>query len=339
MKLGARLLAAAAWTASLLAAPAMAAGPLVGLITKTDANPFFVKIEEAAREKAGALGLELRAFAGRYDGDSGPQIEAIQRLVAAGAKGILITPSDPASLAGAVAMARAAGVLVVALDTPFDSVDAVDATFATDNFKAGEWIGQWARATLGAAASRARIAMLDLSDAQVTVNVARNQGFLKGFGIDIRDPGKMYDEDDARIVGAGASLGTEEGGRAAMEALLRRAPSVDVVYTINEPAAAGVHAALKAAGRAGDVLIVSVDGGCAGVRNVAAGAIGATAMQYPVRMAVRGLDAVAAFARTGKRPEKPAGRDFHDTGVALVTDRPVPGIPSISVERGLRECW
>ena len=40
--------------------------------------------------------------------------------------------------------ARDAGILVIALDTPLDPIDAADATFATDNFKAGELIGQWA---------------------------------------------------------------------------------------------------------------------------------------------------------------------------------------------------
>ncbi len=339
MKPGAWLLAAAGLTLSLFASPGMAADPIVGLITKTDTNPFFVKMKEAARQKAGELGVELRTFAGRYDGDTEPQIHAVGRLVTAGAKGILITPSDPAALAAAVRKARAAGVLVIALDTPFDSAEAVDATFATDNFRAGELIGAWARASMGASAESARIVTLDLSTAQVTVEVLRNQGFLKGFGIDIEDPGKIYDEDDPRIVGADAALGTEAGGRAAMERLLRKIPGVDVVYTVNEPVAVGAHAALKASGREQDVVIVSVDGGCPGVRKVAAGVIGATAMQYPVRMASLGMAAAASFARTGKKPRKRGVPDFHDTGVVLVTERPVSGIPSISARQGLKECW
>ena len=317
----------------------MAGDRIVGLITKTDSNPFFVTMKQAARRKAGKLGLELRTYAGQYDGDSKAQVEALESLLAAGANGVLITPSDPAALAGAVRRAREAGVVVIALDTPFDPADSVDATFATDNFRAGELIGMWARTRLGEAARSARIATLDLSAAQVTVDVLRNQGFLKGFGIDIRDRGKMHDEDDARIVGSGATLGTEAGGRAAMEVLMRKEPGIDVVYAVNEPAATGAHAALMALGLENDVLIVSIDGGCAGVRHVAAGAIGATAMQYPLRMASLGMEAVVEFYRTGRRPEKPPGPGFHDTGVTLVTDQPVPGVPSISTERGLKECW
>jgi fructose transport system substrate-binding protein len=74
---------------------------------------------------------------------------------------------------------------VIALDTPFEPIDAADATFATDNFRAGELIGQWAAATLGDTAA-AKIAMLDLNEAGDQVDYLRNQGFLTGFGIDVK---------------------------------------------------------------------------------------------------------------------------------------------------------
>ena len=339
MNLVNRLFAALALSCALSASPALAADPVVGLIVKTDANPFFATMKRAAIEKARALGVELRTWSGAYDGDTETQIGAIEALVDAGAKGILIAPSDPGALAEAVARAREAGLMVVALDTPFDTPESVDATFATDNFRAGELIGMWARARLGESTMRARIATLDGFEAPITVDVLRNQGFLSGFGVDIRDPGRKYDEDDPRIVGSGATGGTEEGGRAAMDALLRAHPGIGVVYAINEPAAAGAHAALRALGMEKDVTIVTVDGGCRGVRDVAAGAIGATAMQYPVRMAALGLEAVVAFLRTDRKPENTPGLDFHDTGVTLVTDAPVPGIPSISSEQALKACW
>lgn len=312
---------------------------LVGLVTKTDTNPFFVTMQEAARRKAAEVGVALRTFAGAYDGDTTAQVKALDSLVAAGAHGILLTPSDPAALAAAVTAARQAGVIVLALDTPFEPGDTVDATFATDNFKAGELIGRWARSRMGAAAQTAKIATLDLSAAHITVDVLRNQGFLTGFGIDIKDPARMYDEDDARLVGHGSTGGTEAGGRAAMETLWQKDPGINLVYTINEPVAAGAYQALKAFGVEEQVLIVSIDGGCPGVRQVAAGVIGATAMQYPVRMAVLGVEAVVAFVQTGQKPAPTPGLDFYDTGVTLVTDQPVPGLPSFSAAAGLKECW
>jgi fructose transport system substrate-binding protein len=337
-KLSGFLAAATLAACSLAAGPASAADIIVGLITKTNTNPFFVKMREGAEAKAKELGVQLRTYAGKYDGDNAAQLEAIESLVAAGAKGILITPSDPAGLSDTIKQARKAGVLVIALDTPFDPVDSADATFATDNFLAGELIGKWAAATMGDTA-KAKIATLDLSTSQITVDVLRNQGFLKGFGIDVKNVKKMYDEDDKRIVGHDITQGAEEGGRKGMESLLQKSPDINLIHTINEPAAAGAYEALKASGKDKGVLIVSVDGGCPGVKNVKAGVIGATSMQFPLLMASLGVEAVAKFAKTGEKPKPSEGLDFYNTGVELVTDKPVAGLKSITSDEALKKCW
>lgn len=322
-------------------APASAASHAVGacLITKTDTNPFFVKMKEGAEAKAGELGIELKSFAGKVDGDHETQVAAIETCIADGAKGILLTASDTSSIVPAVKQARDAGLLVIALDTPLEPIDSADATFATDNFLAGELIGKWAAATLGEEAANAKIGMLDLAVSQPSVGVLRDQGFLQGFGIDLGDPNKWGDETDSRIVGNDVTAGNEEGGRKAMENLLAKDPEINVVYTINEPAAAGAYEALKAIGREGDVLIVSVDGGCPGVQNIADGVIGATSQQYPLLMASLGIEAIAAWAKDGTKPETTPGKDFFDTGVALVTDKPADGVESIDVKEGMDKCW
>ncbi|MEO9576261.1 MAG: sugar ABC transporter substrate-binding protein [Tateyamaria sp.] len=309
------------------------------LITKTDTNPFFVKMREGATAKAEELGITLNSYAGKVDGDHETQVQAIETCIANGAKGILLTASDTSSITPVVQQARDAGLLVIALDTPLEPIDAADMTFATDNFLAGELIGAWAAATLGDAAADAKIGMLDLAISQPTVGVLRDQGFLTGFGIDVKDPNKWGDEDDARIVGNDVTSGNEEGGRRAMENLLAKDPSINVVYTINEPAAAGAYEALKAIGRENDVLIVSVDGGCPGVQNVADGVIGATSQQYPLLMASLGIEAIAQWAKDGTKPAATEGKAFFDTGVSLVTDKPADGVDSISVAEGTDRCW
>ena len=309
------------------------------LITKTDTNPFFVKMKEGAEAKAKELGVELKAYAGRIDGDHEGQVAAVESCIADGAKGILITASDTKAIVDSLAAAREAGLLVIALDTPLDPIDAADATFATDNFKAGELIGQWAKATMGEGAASAKIAMLDLGISQPSVDVLRDQGFLQGFGIDLGDPAKWGDETDPRIIGHEVTSGNEEGGLKAMETLLAKDPDINMVYTINEPSAAGAYEALKAVGREKDVLIVSVDGGCPGVANVKDGVIGATSQQYPLDMASRGIEAIAAFAKDGTKPVPTEGKDFVDTGVALVTDKPVEGVQSIDSAKGAELCW
>ena len=321
------------------AAPAWADGIIVGLITKTDNNPFFVKMREGASGKAKELGVTLQTFAGKYDGDNDTQVAAIESLISAGAKGILITPSDTKAIVPAVKKAREAGLLVIALDTPLDPIEAADATFATDNFQAGVLIGEWAAKTLGDKAKSAHVAFVDALEFQPTVDMLRDTGFMTGFGIKVADPAHYGKETDKRIVGHQWGQGAEEGGRTGMENLLQKDPDINVVYTINEPTAAGAYEALKAVGREHDVLMVSVDGGCPGVKNVQAGVIGATSQQYPLLMAAMGVQAVANYAKTGAKPQPSPGLKFFNTGVNLVTDHPVPGVPSISTAEGLKKCW
>ncbi len=196
-----------------------------------------------------------------------------------------------------------------------------------------------AQTRMGDAAADAKIGLLNINISQPTVGVLRNQGFLEGFGVELGDPSKWGDETDPRIVAHDVTEGSEEGGRKGMENLLAADSEINLVYTINEPAAAGAYEALKSMGRENDVLVVSVDGGCPGVRNVEAGVIGATSQQYPLLMASLGVEAVKKWADEGVKPDTTPGKDFFDTGVALVTDTPVDGVESISVEEGLELCW
>ncbi|PZO76037.1 MAG: sugar ABC transporter [Mesorhizobium amorphae] len=332
--------AAAALSLSVFAGAASAQDAVSAcLITKTDTNPFFVKMKEGATAKAQELGVTLKAYAGKIDGDSESQVAAIESCIADGAKGILIAASDTAGIVPAVKKARDAGMLVIALDTPLEPLDAADATFATDNLQAGKLIGMWAKATMGDAAKDAKIGFLDLTPSQPSVDVLRDQGFMMGFGIDVKDANKIGDEDDPRIVGHDVTNGNEEGGRKAMENLLQKDSSINVIHTINEPAAVGAYQALKAVGLESQVLIVSVDGGCPGVKSVQEGVIGATSQQYPLQMAALGVEAIKKFADTGEKPKPTEGKDFFDTGVNLVTDKPAEGVPSISVADGLAKCW
>ena len=158
---------------------------------------------------------------------------------------------------------------------------------------------------------------------------------MEGFGIDVKDANKYGDEDDPRICGHEMTGGAEDGGRTAMETLLQKCPDVNVVYTINEPAAAGAWEALKAAGKDdGSVLVVSIDGGCPGVKNVQAGIIGATSQQYPLKMAEMGVNAIVDYSKNGQK-----ATGYTDTGVTLITDKPQAGVDSKDSKYGLENCW
>jgi len=319
----------------------------VTLITKTSTNPFFLAMKKGAEDEAAKDGVTLTYAAGAADGDEDGQIKAIEAAVARGDKGILITVNGP-GVNSAINQARKQGLFVIALDTPPDPADTVDLTIATNNFQAGEDIGKWAAAKQ--AGKPAKIALLDLyNDKVVSVDYGRDQGFLTGMGIDTKDVKKNGDEDKSGSYTGGKggaytiacnepTQGAQDQGKSAMETCLSKTKDINLVYTINEPAAAGAAEALKAAGVT--ATIVSVDGGCSpGVADVKAGIIGATAQQYPVKMAQLGIQAIKTIADGGAKPAVTPGLDFLDAGVALVTDKPVDGLESITSDAGSKICW
>jgi fructose transport system substrate-binding protein len=314
-----------------MGAAAYAAEPVIGLITKTETNPFFVKMKEGAQAAAKANGAKLLSGAGKADGDNAGQVTHIENMMTAGAKTILITPSDSKAIVPTIKKARDAGVMVIALDSPTDPQDATDALFATDNYKAGLLIGQYAKEAMKGKAPK--IATLDLFPGH-PVGAQRHNGFLQGFGLKSLDAKSNELAKSAEVVCMQDTYGDQAKGQTAMENCLQKNPDINIVYTINEPAAAGAYQALKAAGKEKSVMIVSVDGGCAGVRNVQAGVIAATSQQYPLKMAALGVEAGVAYAKGGK---KAAG--YTDTGVTLISDKPMTGVASKDTKFGLANCW
>ena len=320
--------------AAVLLAPTLAlaqAQPVIGLITKTETNPFFVKMKEGAAEAAKAAGAKLLTGAGKTDGDNAGQVTAMENMIAAGAKTILITPSDSKAIVPSIQKARAQGVLVIALDSPTNPESATDALFATDNYKAGMLIGQYAKAAL--AGKPAKIVTLDLFPGH-PVGAQRHNGFLKGFGLAAPDASSNELGKAPEVVCMADSFGDQAKGQTAMENCLQKVGDANVVYTINEPAAAGAFNALKKAGKDKGVVIVSVDGGCQGIKDVGAGVIAATSQQYPLKMAALGVEAGVAYAKTGKKPS-----GYTDTGVTLIAAKPMAGVDSKDVKTGTDLCW
>ena len=305
--------------------------PVIGLITKTDTNPFFVKMKEGAEAAAKAGGAKLMSAAGKKDGDNAGQVAAIENMVAKGAKTILITPSDAKAIIPSIKKAQDKGVMIIALDSPTDPESAVDALFATNNYRAGELIGQYAKAAL--AGKPVKIATLDLF-AGHPVGAQRHNGFLQGFGLKSLDAKSNELAKPAEVVCMADTDGNQAKGQTAMENCLQKNPDITLVYTINEPAAAGAYNALKKAGKDKTVMIVSVDGGCDGIKDVAAGKIAATAQQYPLKMASMGVQAGLDYAKTGKKVS-----GYTDTGVTLIANKAVAGVDSKDAKVGADLCW
>jgi fructose transport system substrate-binding protein len=318
----------------------------VTLVLKTLTNPYFVSMQKDAQAEAAKDNVSLTVAAGNKDGDTQTQISAIDNAISRGDKGILITTNGDAVNA-ALNQARQAGLLVIALDTSPNPPSTADITFATDNEAAGKLIGQYAAAKLGG--KKAVIAMLDLFNNQVvSVDIQRDHGFLEGLGI---DPGSTTvnakEAKTGTYTGGGSyeiachqpTQGAVDGGRTAMENCLSANPNINVVYTINEPAGRGAYNALKAAGKDKDAIILSIDGSCGGLQNVASGMFAADSAQYPGKMASLGVSSIAALARGGSKPSVTSGKNFFDTGTALVATNPLSGVTSQTPDAAKSACW
>ncbi|MBB4123181.1 substrate-binding domain-containing protein [Martelella radicis] len=295
-------------------------GYLIGIVEQQLANPFFAMLQQSAVDRAKELGLETMTAESLIAGDSATQVNAIENMINRGVKGIVLDPGNAYALVPIVERAREEGIVVVTTNTSLEPPEAANASYETDNFQAGVLIGKWAHAMLDGA--EPQVAMLDYDLSDKTAG-ARHNGFLEGFGIT---------DDSPEIVGTALTKANVETGQSEMENLLTAHPDINVIYTINEPAAQGAHMAIDRFGA--DVIVTSIDGSCSGVRSVAAGEIGATVMQFPTNMGQMAVDAVHKAVTEG---EMPSG--VNNSGTVLITDKPVEGIESKSSDWGLENCW
>ncbi len=208
--------------------------------------------------------------------------------------------------------------MVIALDTATEPQSAVDALFATNNFNAGLLIGEWSKAAFKG--KKPVIATLDLQPG-ITVGAQRHNGFLQGMGLAKADPNSSDLVTATEVVCSQDTHGDQAEGQAAMENCLSKNPDINLVYTINEPAAFGAYTAIKAAGKEKQITIVSPS-------TAAAAACRAwwTGRSPPPPSSTRSRWPPWASRRWSSSP-RAARRSsgYTDTGVNLITDKPRDG--------------
>ncbi len=290
MKTAYTLLAAAVITG--LAAPAMAARPLksVGVTVGDLANPFFVAIgrgaEDSAKKIAGA-NVKVTTVSSKYDLNT--QVGQIENFIANKVDIILVNAADPKGIAPALQKARAAGIVVMAVDV---GAEGADATVMSDNAMAGSESCRFLAQKLGGKGN-----VVIVNGPPVTSVIDRVKGckkVLAGFpGIKV-----LSDNQDAK--------GSRDGGMEVMANLLTAYPKIDGVFAINDPTAIGAELAVKQAGRAELKLIASVDGApdAESALKDKKGLFAVSTAQNPYKMASEAIR-VGYDIMNGKRPAQP----------------------------------
>jgi len=123
----------------------------IGVIVKTNGNPFFREILYGAVKAGEAYGVKIIPMACQKDGDLNEQTQKIEDLISRGAKAIITTPQDSEGIANAVEECKSAGVQFIAVDTKVSDkvVNDTAAYIGVDNSQYGYQLAQLFAKELG----------------------------------------------------------------------------------------------------------------------------------------------------------------------------------------------
>ncbi len=281
------------------------ARPRVALVMKSLANEFFKTMEDGVRQ-------HQRTHAGAYDlitngikdeQDVGKQIDMVEQMVAQGVQAIVLAPADSKALVGAVRHAIEANVVVVNIDNKLDE------TVLKERHLRVPFVGPDNR--VGARAVGAHLAQsLRRGDP-----VAIIEGLPTAWNASERRAGFQDAVKAAGLTLVASQAGNWEMTRAnqVAAALLTEHPDLKGFLCANDSMALGVVAALRAAGKAGQIQVVGFDNIAAVQTLIRKKEILATADQHGASLAVFGIEAALDILA------KKAPAEDRNTAVDLVT--------------------
>jgi ribose transport system substrate-binding protein len=211
---------------------------------------------------------------------------------------LVLAACDEQALIPTVQSAVDEGIPVITIDSGVASE--LPASFvATDNVAGAKMAADTLAGLIGNAGS---VGLIPFIKGAATSNM-REEGFLEGIKAypDIKVSATLYCQSDV------------EEAMTVTQDMLTQDAAMKGIFATNEPAAIGAAAALKAAGRAGEVKLVAFDGAEEEIKGLQDGSIHALIVQNPYRMGYLGVKA-ALDAIAGKPVEKRI-----DTGVTVVT--------------------
>ncbi|MBO6638795.1 MAG: substrate-binding domain-containing protein [Roseitalea sp.] len=285
----------------------------VGIAMYTLGAPYFAAQEATARKTAEEAGCTVRSADGQNDMIK--QIGDIEDMVAAGINVLIVNPRDAQGLVPAVNSASAQGVHVVAIDSTLDPSADFITQIQSSNQANGELVGAWLADHLEG--EPANIALLSGSQGNL-VGRDRRLGVLRGL-LDamITD----YGSAEVNILGQGWGGWATDGGLTAMEDLLTAHPNINVVLGENDSMVLGARAALQAAGRLDEVVLVAAaDGQKEALELIKTGDYGVTGLNNPNEIARRAVE-IGLQALNGELPEEMAKLTF--TEPAAITQENV----------------
>ena len=265
-------------------APSEEDRPVIGVSVLTATNPFFNELSGAIVEAAEEHGYDATVVSSEFDVSR--QRNQVSDFIVQGVDAIVLTPANSRSITTAIAEANAAGIPVFTADIAvMDSTVSIVSHIATDNRQAGRMA---AEALLEALGGQGKIGILDYPEVESVI--LRTQGFLERLEEHRRETGTTLE-----VVSRLPSGGMKDVGYRAAQDMLQAHADLAGIFAINDPSALGAVAALEEAGRADDVVVVSVDGQPEGRQAIKEGRIYADAIQHPDRIGRQTVEAILRY--------------------------------------------
>ncbi len=258
------------------------AKPRVALIMKSLANEFFSTMAEGAKSHHNdhSDDYELVVNGIKDERDLSRQVALVEEMVASGVDAIVIAPADSKALVPALRRAQKGGVVVVNIDNRLDAgvleQEGISIPFVGPDNKAGaKTVGDYLASKL---AKGDAVAVLEGIRTSFNGN-QRREGFeaaMEAAGIEIVDSQSAeWEMSNANTIAS---------------SMLSEHPEIKAILAANDSMALGAVAAVKSAGRTGEVLIVGFDNISAVQQAMREEKILATADQHGDQLAVFGIE-------------------------------------------------
>lgn len=283
--------------------------PKVALVMKSLANEFFRTMEDGAKahQKAHAGEYTLVSNGIKNETDTAAQIKMVEQMVAQKVDALVIAPADSKALVPVLKAAVDKGVRVVNIDNRLDAdalkeKNLVIPFVGPDNRAGAKLVGDHLAKQLKAGD---KVGIIE--GVSTTTNAQQRTAGFK----DAMDAGKMT------VVGVQSGQWEIAQGNTVASGMLRENPDLKALLAGNDSMALGAVAAVKAAGKAGKVLVVGYDNIQAIKPMLKDGRVLATADQFAAKQAVFGIEEALKAIKT-KTPQAQMPAEVK-TDVTLVT--------------------
>jgi len=280
--------------------------PRVALVMKSLANEFFSTMaagaEKHQQEHAAEYDLIINGI--KDERDLSRQVALVEEMVASGVDAIVIAPADSKALIPVLRRAQKAGVVVVNIDNRLDAEvlqqEGISIPFVGPDNKAGaKKVGDYLATKLNEGD-----AVAVLEGIRTSFNGAQRR---EGFEMAMQEAG-------IKIVTSQSAEWEMSRANTIAASMLSEHPEIKAILAANDSMALGAIAAIRAAGRSDDVLVVGFDNISAVQEAIRDGKMLASADQHGDQLAVYGIEtALKILGNPGTMPEEV------ETPVDLVT--------------------